>query len=373
MPALIERPKMTRAMYDALKTHIIHQRQKKKQEQEADAANQRLRKEKELQVKQEKMTLEQTKEQLTELDKKLETLKHEKHELFLQLKKVLHEEGNRRKAMAPEKSEIIQNPYHMSGQVPGPQHIFLQGAHPAMQQQRAANMYKQPPQQSMISGTGKRPRSPSPTPTSGYQSGSFKAQTTKPFQGSNSNFHDSKTTYSSPQKHESRYPPGGQPSSQGYPTTAGSGQYPGGHPKFTANQPPFPYSGHYGQQGKLQEHVSGQQGYPVPHMQQQGGYVSSMVDPHKPGFGADQDKFYMQQHSVRPTQASMLPHQTMLHMQQAGKTGSIVHGYPPIARPQGPPTTAYQSASTTNQHPSAYNPQGSSRGSYPAQHGRNYY
>lgn len=43
------------------------------------------------------MTLGETREQLSNLENELITLKDEKHQLFLQLKKVLNEDDNRRR------------------------------------------------------------------------------------------------------------------------------------------------------------------------------------------------------------------------------------------------------------------------------------
>jgi len=65
-------------------------------EQEADAEEERLRKERERQQKQDVMTLGETREQISNLDNELSQLKAEKHQLFLQLKKVLNEDDKRR-------------------------------------------------------------------------------------------------------------------------------------------------------------------------------------------------------------------------------------------------------------------------------------
>lgn len=65
-------------------------------EQEADAEEERLRKERERQQKQDVMTLGETREQISTLENELAQLKDEKHQLFLQLKKVLNEDDRRR-------------------------------------------------------------------------------------------------------------------------------------------------------------------------------------------------------------------------------------------------------------------------------------
>uniref|UniRef100_A0A2K6A693 G protein pathway suppressor 2 n=1 Tax=Mandrillus leucophaeus TaxID=9568 RepID=A0A2K6A693_MANLE len=72
IPALLERPKLSNAMA----RHIVMERECKRQEEEE--------------------SLEETKEQILKLQEKLLALQEEKHQLFLQLKKVLHEEEKRR-------------------------------------------------------------------------------------------------------------------------------------------------------------------------------------------------------------------------------------------------------------------------------------
>lgn len=71
-------------------------------EQEADAENERQRKERERQQKQDVMTLGETREQISQLEQRLAQLKDEKHQLFLQLKKVLNEDDNRRRQLVKE-------------------------------------------------------------------------------------------------------------------------------------------------------------------------------------------------------------------------------------------------------------------------------
>ncbi|XP_043526270.1 protein enabled homolog isoform X1 [Frieseomelitta varia] len=103
MPAVIVGPpQRSEQMWRALKTHITRERQRKKQEQEADAEEERLRKERERQQKQDVMTLGETREQISNLENELSQLKDEKHQLFLQLKKVLNEDDNRRRQLIKE-------------------------------------------------------------------------------------------------------------------------------------------------------------------------------------------------------------------------------------------------------------------------------
>ncbi|KAK6972966.1 G protein pathway suppressor 2 [Biomphalaria glabrata] len=167
MPALLERPKMTRAMYEALKRHIMREREKKKQEQEQDAMMERLKKERELKKKKEEedsLTLEETNEQILQLEKKLEILKGQKHDLFSQLKKVLHQEGEtRRRAQQKEQSEMTlsQPSYQHASLAPAPQPVMMHGR-PAL--------YKPTAPTPILTGI-KRPRSPSPTAVSASFSG----------------------------------------------------------------------------------------------------------------------------------------------------------------------------------------------------------
>ncbi len=71
-------------------------------EQEQDAAIARHKREAEAKRQQQTTTLEEIKDQLVMLERKLTDLKAEKHQLFLQLKKVLNEDENRRTARESE-------------------------------------------------------------------------------------------------------------------------------------------------------------------------------------------------------------------------------------------------------------------------------
>ncbi|XP_075536743.1 uncharacterized protein LOC142571915 [Dermacentor variabilis] len=99
MPVPLEHPKKNPAMWAALKKHIMRQREKQKQEQEADASNERVRGEQEKKRRQDEVTLEEIRDQLQQAEKKLVTLKEEKHKLFVQLKKVLQEDDARKRAL----------------------------------------------------------------------------------------------------------------------------------------------------------------------------------------------------------------------------------------------------------------------------------
>uniref|UniRef100_UPI00398EDF19 G protein pathway suppressor 2 isoform X3 n=1 Tax=Pristiophorus japonicus TaxID=55135 RepID=UPI00398EDF19 len=104
MPALLERPKMSSAMARALHQHIMKERARKRQEEEEvdKMMEQKMKEEQERKRKkemEERMSLDETKEQISKMELKLQNLQEEKHQLFLQLKKVLHEEEKRRAKM----------------------------------------------------------------------------------------------------------------------------------------------------------------------------------------------------------------------------------------------------------------------------------
>lgn len=92
-------PTLEPEMRGALRNHIIRKRQRLKQELEQEAIEKRLKRERELKRVQDAMTLDQIKEQLSSLEKKLEVLRDEKRHLFVQLKQLLSEDNNRRKQL----------------------------------------------------------------------------------------------------------------------------------------------------------------------------------------------------------------------------------------------------------------------------------
>ncbi|KAG1682001.1 G protein pathway suppressor 2 [Nymphon striatum] len=171
MPAVIERPKISQEMWDALKAHIMRERKRKKEEQEADAEEERLRRERERKQRQSIMTLDETKVQargrvnLTEisasllelqamilqLQKKLSELTDEKHELFARLKKVLHEDdNNKRKQMNKENRQVFEV-YGISSNFQA-NHIPMGGSHPHMFMQGKVQVNCSSPPQSLKSG-----------------------------------------------------------------------------------------------------------------------------------------------------------------------------------------------------------------------------
>ena len=102
-----ERPKMPRATWEALRNHIIRERQTKKKKEEKNEEYERLKKEREHKKKQEASSLEETKEQIGQLEHKLTNLKEEKHQLFLTLKKVLNEDETRRRKETSEMNNMM--------------------------------------------------------------------------------------------------------------------------------------------------------------------------------------------------------------------------------------------------------------------------
>lgn len=92
---VIERPKMPRATWDALRAHVVRERQKKKEENQ-EIERQKLAREHK--KKEDAATLEDINEQLRRTEEKLENLKKEKHELFTTLKRVLNEQSKEKPA-----------------------------------------------------------------------------------------------------------------------------------------------------------------------------------------------------------------------------------------------------------------------------------
>ncbi|OWR47516.1 putative uncharacterized protein DDB_G0291608 [Danaus plexippus] len=167
-------------MWNALKRYIIRERQRKKEEYEAEVEEERLRKEREARERQDVMTLEQTKEQIDQLEQKLKELEKEKQQLFMQLKRVLNEDetrkrqqqketnemqpmkmpmGNLQIPMFPMQSSTGQDPQQSQGRAPLSSHILNKNKHSNyMLFPQQPNIVRGPMQSSV-----KRPRSPSPT------------------------------------------------------------------------------------------------------------------------------------------------------------------------------------------------------------------
>ncbi|XP_058636551.1 G protein pathway suppressor 2-like isoform X2 [Onychostoma macrolepis] len=134
MPALLERPKLSNAMARALHKHIMKERERKRQEEEEvdKMMEQKLKEEEErkrTKEMEERMSLEETKEQVQKMGEKLQVLQEEKHQLFLQLKKVLHEEEKRRRKEQSDISTLPSGSYQSSLPMHSGQHLLsIQGS-----------------------------------------------------------------------------------------------------------------------------------------------------------------------------------------------------------------------------------------------------
>lgn len=134
MPALLERPKLSNAMARALHKHIMRERERKRQEEEeVDKMMEQKMKEEEERKRtkeiEERMSLEETKEQVMKMGEKLQGLQEEKHQLFLQLKKVLHEEEKRRRKEQSDITTLTSASYQPSLPMHSSQHLLsIQGS-----------------------------------------------------------------------------------------------------------------------------------------------------------------------------------------------------------------------------------------------------
>ncbi|KPP69317.1 G protein pathway suppressor 2-like [Scleropages formosus] len=134
MPALLERPKLSNAMARALHKHIMRERERKRQEEEEvdKMMEQKMKEEEERKRKkemEERMSLEETKEQIMKMEEKLQGLQEEKHQLFLQLKKVLHEEEKRRRKEQSDMTTLTSATYQPNMPIHSGQHVLsMQGS-----------------------------------------------------------------------------------------------------------------------------------------------------------------------------------------------------------------------------------------------------
>ncbi|CAH1108629.1 unnamed protein product [Psylliodes chrysocephalus] len=195
MPAAIQEAtkasEHSEQMWKVLKAHILRERARKRQEREQEVEEERLRKEREAREQQDVMTLGETREQISQLEQKLTQLKEEKHQLFLQLKKVLNEDDNRRRQKENTENMIsIQNlPTNMiQQQLYIQQHQQQQPQQPQRLAPMPQQQQQQPLPQTAFKQT-KRPRSPSPppqVPVSMYHGYGYKPQgvATSSYQGS---------------------------------------------------------------------------------------------------------------------------------------------------------------------------------------------
>ncbi|PAA48337.1 hypothetical protein BOX15_Mlig010138g1 [Macrostomum lignano] len=148
---MYDRPKMSQAMYQSLKRHIVRQRKKDADMKMLDATNQRLRAEREELRRQTLQSLRKTKDEVERLQGRLEKLRKEKSKLFSRFKEVFAEES-----VQKERQKEVQS------HLPHLQQQF-------QQQQQQTSLYlqdmrhSQPPPASSSTRLGKRAaRSPSP-------------------------------------------------------------------------------------------------------------------------------------------------------------------------------------------------------------------
>ncbi|CAF0855822.1 unnamed protein product [Rotaria sordida] len=173
MPAVnIERPRLSREMRDALKRHILRERQKKKEEADANEADKRRRRaEKAKALSSSKVQLEDNAKDILELQRTLADLEQQKIEQYNLLRRALTEEDRRKHSQQtvtkePSWSSLYSPNLQMAQYAHHPQHYL------SAQQSHRLLAYKPPPPQpsqppSFIPTTtstnisSKRPRSPS--------------------------------------------------------------------------------------------------------------------------------------------------------------------------------------------------------------------
>jgi len=171
VPIIHERPKMPAKTWSALRAHIQAERKKKREEEGKQKEEERLKRERESKKKQEANNLEETKEQIAMLEEKLSSLKEEKHQLFLTLKKVLNEDDVRRRKESSEMNSMFPQS-HASNVLPMSGHIVQPSSssryiQPGQGHQQRQSIYMKP---GMPAGlppiphalSVKRGRSPSP-------------------------------------------------------------------------------------------------------------------------------------------------------------------------------------------------------------------
>ncbi|XP_020288551.1 protein enabled homolog isoform X2 [Pseudomyrmex gracilis] len=317
MPAIvIEPPQRNEQMWQALKVHIMRERQRKKQEQEADAEEERLRKERERQQKQDVMTLGETREQISNLENELAQLKEEKHQLFLQLKKVLNEDDRRQKLI--KETSVCSEVLTTVGGYPatGPRLVLPQLFSPLPRSN--SPLYKVAvgaPTHLLPGGTLKRAHSPSPPPpASPYHSayGYKPPPTISKSEEATRRSNDSRAVL---WNKSSQYS-----ASNFYSTPTGQSVYnysaPVSQPSRESSEPAKPV------------YLSGGR---VPLPPHQTAYVSNLHSiEHKSTYG--EDKFYLRPTNHVTVHGGAIPIQ---QPPQGAKTGGITSGYP-VRAPQPP-------------------------------------
>lgn len=396
MPAPLE-SRQPKAMMLALKTIIVRERERKRQEEEmADKIVERRKQEQEKLRKKreaESLTLEQTKEQINTLESKLVSLRAEKHDLFLQLKKVLNETESRRKQIKEHEMRVTMNDYAMNHpshhQYPplplGSHMLQVQGAplhgRPTM---LGDKMYRaQTPPGPPVQGI-KRPRSPSPPIVELYPQHSVQASHYPPAAfaaaaAAGSYRPRGHPAYTSAQASSSAFISQAQSAGAGYPhrqqaslhsSFTSSGQ--SNPSKYQARESHYPsFTLPYSHEGQGDHYPPGFQGYPPTAQHVQAGLEQSSKSS---SFAEEQSHYQskLQSQHLRPmgsvhTQA--LPHQTLLpqqvtHMQQTQGKG-LPASYQPRRKQEspvysqkkpGPPPHAagYQGSQQGPPRPSSY-------------------
>ncbi|XP_043200427.1 G protein pathway suppressor 2-like isoform X1 [Amphibalanus amphitrite] len=161
----VERGKMCRATWEALKAHIMRDRKRKRDEMEADAEEARQRLKREQLKKQHTSSLQDTIAETAQLETRLQELKKEKHEMFMKLKKVLNEDETRRRQQLMKDAQAAQAAQQALGPMPSMQPV-LQLQPPISQHGTGRiTLNKLPGHHPSLLPMGmKRTRSPSPPP-----------------------------------------------------------------------------------------------------------------------------------------------------------------------------------------------------------------
>ncbi|KAH8267077.1 hypothetical protein KR018_001715 [Drosophila ironensis] len=135
----------------ALKGYIVADRQRRQEEYEAQCEEQRLRREREERERANNQSLEETRGEITRLDEQLADLHSQKHQLTVQLKKVLNEDETRKKQAKENELFAMQQAAASVASSPA---VFM----PPLRLQHHQLLQKPPPG----SQPAKRGRSPSP-------------------------------------------------------------------------------------------------------------------------------------------------------------------------------------------------------------------
>ncbi|XP_022225599.2 G protein pathway suppressor 2 isoform X2 [Drosophila obscura] len=138
----------------ALRTFIVADRQRRQEEYDAYCEQMRLRREEEERERENQQALEDTRDEITKLDEQLADLQSQKHQLLVQLKKVLNDDETRKKQAKENELFAMQQAAATVATS-----VFL----PSLRLQQ----HQQPPPGSQ---TGKRGRSPSPPNHAYYKS-----------------------------------------------------------------------------------------------------------------------------------------------------------------------------------------------------------